>query len=201
MLGKIMFHQVLRWHQKKNLKCVFMNRSSREFRRFIHSSPRFPRFSQIPGGYQTFLQHITRGDEARAKGELEMLQLESFLNVSFDSSTSDSVPREGAMDSDHSLHLPRLLSDSSVRHHVVGLRRSLLLDPRHSRFESWYVDGTRHLSHRHIRSDHATVGGREDHRGRGHAEGPRAVQWRSEALRDGHHNWSSNCLRHDGHVR
>ncbi|KAJ1557369.1 hypothetical protein HK405_000102, partial [Cladochytrium tenue] len=97
------------------------------------------------------------------------------------------VPREGHVDGHHAVHLPGLLPDPAVRHHVVGLCRPHVLDARHHGLQSGHSDGDGHHSHRHVWHDHAAACGRQRDRGRLLAQGgPRSVLRRSETVRYDH---------------
>ena len=61
------------------------------------------------------------------------------------------------MDGDHVVHLSGVLPDTAVRHHVVGLGRSVLLDSCDIGVESRHAHGARHLAHRHVGTHHAAA--------------------------------------------
>ena len=123
------------------------------------------------------------------------------------------------MDCDHLIHFSGLLSNSTIRYNVFGLRWSILLvrreliefvwtfslslfhqDSSYSCFKSWYIDGIRYLTNRDVRFDHATVSRCKNPWSRRFTEGSCSLQWRPKTLRYDHHRGSSDRLRNDGHV-
>ena len=59
-----------------------------------------------------------------------------------------------------------IFADPFVRHHVIGLSRSFLLDASDFSFKQRNFDGTRYFAHCHVGDDYAIVGGSKNHRSR-----------------------------------
>ena len=137
-LGKIWFYQVLRWHQKISnalfLTEIFAIYSTwlKLYWRFVSFQLNSWRLSNLSAAYYPRWRSLSE----RWVGRIEAIQLESFSYTSlslFLRHPPDSIPWEGAMDSDHPLHFPGVLPDPPLRYHVLRLSWSLLLDSCHSR--------------------------------------------------------------------